>query len=75
MKKELYLKKSDAMLAAEDYADDVDGVIRMTSVDDRTDFTYKAPDVRNKDWSGETAAVRVCATNGGEDAVFAWWEE
>lgn len=73
--KELYYKKADAESAAGEFVRSWGGWFKETTVDDKTEFSYKDPVMRNMDWGGETQAIRIFGCRNGMAGLFAWWEE
>lgn len=73
--REFYLKKADAMQAAEEFQKLFGGYIGETSATNDVPWTYIDRDALNLDWGGETEAVQVYASRDGMSGLFAWWEE
>lgn len=75
MTREFYLKKADAISAAQDIINGTNGYMVDSSADSNETWDYIDRDALTLDWGGECSAVRTYDEDGSETGVFAWWEE
>ena len=77
MRKEFYLKKSAARVAAVIFASENNGIIRgYKTCDDRTKFDYEDDEAGRLSWSGQVNAILVVSAETGEEiGAFAYWDE
>lgn len=73
--------RSDALKAAEKFANENDGIVKPTTIDDRTQFADEDYDDKFRDevvnvggWSGETGAFAVIDDNGDTLMMFPYWD-
>lgn len=81
MNAKFYYFRKDALEAAEKFANENDGIVKPTTIDDRTQFANEDYDDQFRDevvntggWSGETGAFAVIDYNGNTLMMYPYWD-
>lgn len=81
MNAKFYYFRKDALAAAERYANDNNGIVKPTTIDDRTPIASEEYDDKFRDevintggWSGETSAFAVIDAQGEPMMIFPYWD-
>ena len=74
MTREFYLKRDDALNAANQMVSETRGFMTTTTTSNQP-WDYISRDALDLDWGGETEAFRTYDEDGRETGIFAWWED